>query len=96
MNRLTRRTSDLAAPPAPRSDNVPSGARACALYGPIPELTEQFNYLVLRHANDHGELPERQAVEAAEIAHRLFVLHDQEADHYRRLSLEHREGKRHR
>jgi len=49
---------------------------------------------VLRHADDNGELPDRQAVEAAEIAHKLYQLHDTEADHYRRLSLEHREGRR--
>lgn len=91
---MNRRTFDLATPPAPRSGGKPSGARTAVLYGRIPALTEQFNDLVLRYADDNGELPDRQAVEAAELAHQLFLLHDTEADHYRRLSLAHREGRR--
>lgn len=90
---MIRHSFDLATP-SPRPGGTSSGARAATLYGPIPELTERFNDLVLRHADDNGELPDRQAVEAAEIAHKLYQLHDAEADHYRRLSLEHREGRR--
>jgi hypothetical protein len=90
---MIRHTFDLIKPER-RSGGTPSGARTAALYGQIPELTERFNDLVLRYADDHGELPDRQAVEAAEIAHKLYLLHDGEADHYRRLSLEHREGRR--
>ncbi|MCS7476387.1 hypothetical protein ACFFQW_04415 [Umezawaea endophytica] len=90
---MIRNAFDLATP-TPRRSGTSSGAQTAALYGPIPELTERFNDLVLRHADDNGELPDRQAVEAAEIAHKLYQLHDSEADHYRRLSLEHREGRR--
>lgn len=90
---MIRQSFDLA-PSSPRSGGASSGARTAALYGQIPELTERFNDLVLRYADDHGKLPDRQAVEAAEIAHKLYQLHDAEADHYRRLSLEHREGRR--
>ncbi|HWO66675.1 MAG TPA: hypothetical protein VNO31_42260 [Umezawaea sp.] len=90
---MIRNAFDLASP-APRRGSSTSDARTAALYGSIPELTERFNDLVLRHADDNGELPDRQAVEAAEIAHKLYQLHDTEADHYRRLSLEHREGRR--
>ncbi|MEJ2854885.1 MULTISPECIES: hypothetical protein [unclassified Saccharothrix] len=57
-------------------------------------LAVEYDDLVRRHADDHGELPDRYAVEAAEIAHRLHVLLGEESEHYRRLSLEHREGRR--
>ncbi|WP_158853072.1 hypothetical protein [Saccharothrix deserti] len=92
MSRASRFTWDLKqTAPAPRTG---SGARTAALYGSIPALTEEFNDLVLRHADDHGELPDAKAVQAAEIAHRLFLAHSEEAEHYHRLSMAHREGRR--
>ncbi|MEU4742678.1 hypothetical protein AB0G02_19745 [Actinosynnema sp. NPDC023658] len=62
----------------------------------ISGLAAEYDDLVRRYADDNGELPDVRAVQAAEIAHRLHVLLGEESEHYHRLSMEHREGRRHR
>lgn len=57
------------------------------------QLSDEYDDLVRRYADDNGVLPDTHAVVAAELAHRLHLLHAEEADHYRRLSREHREGR---
>ncbi|KOX12785.1 hypothetical protein ADK67_44955 [Saccharothrix sp. NRRL B-16348] len=52
----------------------------------------EYDDLVRRYADDNGVLPDGKAVEAAELAHKIYVELSWEADHYRRLSMEHREG----
>ncbi|SFR29351.1 hypothetical protein SAMN04488564_118152 [Lentzea waywayandensis] len=59
----------------------------------IERLRVEYDDLVRRHADDNGVLPPKQAVEAAELAHLIHLEHAAEADHYRRLSHEHREGR---
>ncbi|WP_367131163.1 hypothetical protein [Saccharothrix sp. HUAS TT1] len=59
----------------------------------IAGLAAEYDDLVRRYADDNGELPDHRAVQVAEIAHRLHVLLGEESEHYRRLSLEHREGR---
>lgn len=55
----------------------------------------EYDDLVRRYADDNGVLPDAKAVEAAELAHKIHVELSWEADHYRRLSMEHREGRGH-
>lgn len=56
----------------------------------------EYDELVRRYADDDGVLPDARAVEAAELAHKIHVELTWEAEHYRRLSCEHREGRSHR
>ncbi|MFD5831326.1 hypothetical protein [Lentzea sp. NPDC060358] len=59
----------------------------------VQRLSEAYDEILRRFADDHGELPHSYAVEAAQLAHRLADLHDDRAEHWRRLSREHREGR---
>lgn len=59
----------------------------------VLSLADDYDAIIRRFANDHGELPDAQAVDAAEVAHRLSQIHEEQAEHWRRLSCEHREGR---
>jgi hypothetical protein len=62
----------------------------------VLSLVDGYDAIIRRFADDHGELPGPQAVDAAEIAHRLYLIHAEQSEHWRRLSCEHREGRTHR
>jgi hypothetical protein len=59
----------------------------------ILRLVDDYDAILRRFADDHGELPDPHAVDAAEIAHRLSQVHAEQSEHWRRLSCEHREGR---
>lgn len=80
--------------PAPRAPAGSTWTGGGSSLDVVVTLAVEYDDLVRRHADDNGELPDRYAVEAAEIAHRLHVLLGEEPEHYHRLSLEHREGRR--
>jgi len=61
----------------------------------IVSLADDYDAIVRRFADEHGELPGPHAVDAAEIAHRLYLIHAEQSEHWRRLSCEHREGRTH-
>ncbi|WP_461120075.1 hypothetical protein [Saccharothrix stipae] len=89
MSRADRFTFDLKRP----------ARTAAALLAESPGLrlvvgwAAEYDDLVRRHADDNGVLSDAKAVEAAELAHKIHVELAWEADHYRRLSHEHREGR---
>ncbi|MGW6934671.1 hypothetical protein ACWGE0_31740 [Lentzea sp. NPDC054927] len=56
-------------------------------------LVDDYDAIIRRFADDNGELPDAHAVDAAEIAHQLFLVHADQSEHWRRLSCEHREGR---
>ncbi|TWP53212.1 hypothetical protein FKR81_04370 [Lentzea tibetensis] len=56
-------------------------------------LHDEYDDLVRRHADHNGVLADGKAVDAAELAHRIYEHHAELADHYQRLSREHREGR---
>jgi hypothetical protein len=62
----------------------------------IVRLSNAYDEIIRRSADDHGELPSAQAVDAAEIAHHLYLIHADQSEHWWRLSCEHREGRTHR
>lgn len=59
----------------------------------VLRLVDDYDALIRRFADDHGELPGPQAVDAAEIAHRLSLTLADQSEYWRRLSCEHREGR---
>jgi hypothetical protein len=59
----------------------------------VQRLSDDYDAIIARFADDNGELPGPHAVDAAEIAHRLYLVHAEQAEHWRRLSCEHREGR---
>lgn len=89
MSRASRFTFDLKQPTTAGS----------ALLAELPTLrlivgwAAEYDDLVRRYADDNGVLPDAKAVEAAELAHKIHVELSWEAEHYRRLSAEHREGR---
>lgn len=62
----------------------------------VMRLSDDYDAIIRRLADDNGELPDAHAVDAAEIAHRLSLIHADQSEHWRRLSREHREGRTHR
>jgi hypothetical protein len=89
MSQLDRFTFDLKQPVR----------TAAAVLAEVPNLrlivgwVAEYDDLVRRYADDHGVLPDARAVEAAELAHKIHAELTWEAEHYRRLSMEHREGR---
>lgn len=72
-----------------------TAAYEVATQSEILRLSDDYDAIIRRFANDSGELPAAHAVDAAEIAHRLHLVHADQADRWRRLSTEHREGRTH-
>lgn len=70
-----------------------TAAYPLATQADVLSLTDDYDAIIRRFADDHGELPDAQAVDAAEIAHRLYLIHAELSEHWRRLSCEHREGR---
>ncbi|SES06610.1 hypothetical protein [Lentzea albida] len=70
-----------------------TAAYPVATQADVLSLADDYDAIVRRFANDHGELPHAHAVDAAQIAHRLAEIHEEQAEHWRRLSREHREGR---
>lgn len=55
-------------------------------------LIEEYGAFVLQRADANGVCRGTHAVRAAELAHEIHRVLDYEAEHFRLLSLEHREG----
>lgn len=55
-------------------------------------LAGEYDALVMARADANGVLHGSDAVRAAELAHELYKVLDYEAERYRLLSAEHREG----